>query len=366
MDPDDDPGDAGGELDTNRDLAERLRRRAEQLRAAPAAPQDESELEPVPVPDDLGDDDATPFASGTIGGVDDPDDSELLRRWGEEDHLETGHPDRNWSPLVALLVVLAVIAVVVLVFRTVLADDDDAATAGSAGDRVDAASVLDEEPPSLDDLTADVTVPPGPEEGLGIADKGVTIVEDRFDPARREGTFAVVLENPHDDWLAQGVQVDVEFLDEAGTPIAADSAFVEIVLPSQRVAVAALFFDAPTVPVADMAVKVDVARWRETEPFEGAFTTKDVVTEEAEFSGVKTTFVLRSAFPDDLTDVGVTAVYRGAEGQIVGGADTFVDLLEPAVDTPVEVSLLANIPLEQITATELYPTASFGFVPDED
>ena len=365
MGPDDDPGDAGDELDPNRDLAARLRRRAEQLRAAPAAPQDESELEPVPIPDDLGDDDR-PFGSGTIGGVDDPDDSELLRRWHQEDHLETGHPERNWSPLVVLLVVVAAIALVVLVFRTVLADDGSSSSSRAGGEAADAASVLDEDPPSLDELTADVTVPPGPKEGLGIADKGVTIVEDRFDPARREGTFAVIIENPHDDWLAQGVQVDVEFLDQGGTPVAADNAFVEIVLPGQRVAVAALFFDAPTVPVADMAVKIDVARWRETKPSDGGFTTKDVVTQEAEFSGVHTSLVLRSSFPDPLTDVGVTAVYRGTSGQIVGGADTFIDLLEPGVDTPVELSLLANIPLEAVTATELYPTASFGFVPDED
>ena len=367
MTDDDDPADDGGEeLDPNRDLASRLRRRAEQLRAAPAAPQDETELEPVPLPA-LGPDadpDA-PFATGTLGGVDDPDDSELLRRWEAEDHLETDSPHRNWSPLVALLVVAAVVALIVLAFQLVSGDDSAEGPAGAGGETAEAASVLDEEPPSLDELTADVTVPPGPEEGLRVAEKGVTIVEDRFDPARREGTFAVIIENPHPDWLAQGVQVDVQFLDAAGAPVGGDNGFVEVVLPSQRVAVAALFFDAPTVPVADLGVTVDVARWRETEPFSGGFVTKDVVTEEAEFSGVRTAFVLRSEFPDPLTDVGVTAVYRGGFGEIVGGSDTFVDLLEPDVDTPVELSLLANIPLERITATELYPTASFGFDPDE-
>ena len=360
---DDDPGE---ELDPNRDLASRLRRRAEQLRATPAAPQDETELEPIPLPLPGPDDDSeAPFAAGTLGGVDDPDDSELLRRWEAEDHLETDSPHRNWSPLVALLVVAAVIALIVLAFRLVSGDDAADGPGGGGGEAVEAASVLDEDPPSLDELTADVTVPPGPEQGLAVAEKGVTIVEDRFDPARREGTFAVIIENPHPDWLAQGVQVDVQFLDAAGAPVGADNAFVEVVLPSQRVAVAALFFDAPTVPVADLGVTIDVARWRETEPFSGGFVTEDVVTEEAEFSGVRTSFVLRSEFPEALTDVGITAVYRGPMGQIVGGSDTFVELVEPGVDTPAELSLLANIPLDQIAATELYPAASFGFDPDE-
>lgn len=332
--------------------AAELRRRAERLRAEPLR------ADPIPEPED--------FAAGRIGGVDDPDDSALLRQWAEEDHLEAGSPHRNWSPVIAVVVILAVAAAIAGAFLVVLGgDDDDATGAGTGGGAADGPSVLDAEPPTLDELTADVTVPPGPEVGLSVADKGVTIVEDRFDPARREGTFAVILENPHPDWVAQGVQVDVQFLDGAGAAVGGDSAFVELVLPSQKVAVATLFFDAPTVPVADMSVTVDVARWRETEPVEGGFTVTNVTTEEAEFSGVRTTFALRSAFPDPLTDVGVTVVYRGPFGQIVGGSDTFLDRVDPEIDTPVEVSLLANIPLDQVTATEVYPSASFGFVADE-
>ena len=339
-------------MTADEERAAELRRRAERLRAEPLR------ADPLPEPED--------FAAGRIGGVDDPDDSDLLRRWAEEDHLEAGSPHRNWSPVIAVVVVLAVLAAIAGAFVVVLGSDDGGATdAGPGGETADGPSVLDDEPPSLDELTADVTVPPGPEVGLSVADKGVTIVEDRFDPARREGTFAVILENPHPDWMAQGVQVDVQFLDPAGTAVGGDSAFVELVLPSQRVAVAALFFDAPTVPVADMSVAVDVARWRETGPVEGGFTTTDVTTEEAEFSGVRTTFTLRSTFPEPLTDVGATVVYRGALGQIVGGSDTFLDRVDPEVDTPVEVALLANIALDQVTATEVYPSASFGFVADD-
>ena len=373
MTAEDDPGD---ELDEDNEWAARLRRRAEQLRADPvpvqrstedAAPeQDAQPGEAGHGDDDAEDDDeAEPFAAGTIGGVDDPDLSELLQKWETEAHEESGSPHRNWSPLVAVAVVVAVVAIVALAFGVVLADDDPDDAGGPAGERGEASSVLDDELPSLDELTADVTIPPGPAEGLSIADKGVTVVEDRFDPARREGTFAVIIENPHERWTAQGVQVDVQFLDAAGTPLGGDNGFVEVVLPGQKVAVAALFFDAPTVPVADLSVTLDVARWRETDAVDGTFQTTDVVTEEAEFSGVHSTFVLRSTFEDDLVDVGVTVVYRGPDGRIVGGSDTFVDLLEPHTDTPVEVSLLANITIDQVAITEVYPSASFGFVPDE-
>lgn len=311
-----------------------------------------------PAPDDPGE-------PGGFG--DDPELDALLDRWTDVDHHETAEPKRDWSALFPLVIVVAVVGLAAAGFQLITSGDRDPATDDTPIDgRDQAASVLDEEPPSLDDLISDVTLPPGPETGLVVGEHGTTIVEDRFDPARREGTFAVIIENPHADWLAQGVQVDVTFLDPSGTPIGTDDAFVEIVLPGQRVAVASLFFDAPTVPVADIAVSLDVARWRETEPFEGEFTTTDVTTSEAEFSGVRTTFTLTSSFAEPLTDVGVTAVYRAADGRIVGGYDTFVDLLEPGVDTPVEITLLANIDPAEIVTTEVFPYAGFGFVPDED
>lgn len=293
----------------------------------------------------------------------DPDD--LLSRWAGEEHLEAFHPKRNWAPVVSIVGILALIALVaVLLGATAPGDDADRTAPDDGGRAEDEPSVLDEEAPTLDDLTSEVTAPPGPETGLSTVDKGVSIVEDRFDPARREGTFAAVVVNPNTDWLAQGVQVDVQFIGQDGAPVATDNAFIELVLPDQRVAVAALFFDAPTVPVVDVAVSLDVARWQQVDEVEGGFTTGEVVTSEAEYSGVRTTFTLRSGFADALTDVGVTAVYRDEAGAIIGGADTFVDRLEPGTDTQLEIALLANIPIERVAATELYPAASFGYLPE--
>ncbi len=347
----------GDDTPAESDLIRRLRLRAEELRAGDVS------AEPEPEPDDEHDD---PFAGwADLSPTVDPDSRDLLTQWADEEHIQTEHPDRNWTPLVIAIVVLIIVGILALGVRFALGGDSDDVTSDARGDGSEAPSVTDADPPTLDDLTADVTVPPGPAEGLSIADKGVTIVEDRFDTARREGTFAVIIDNPHAEWLAQGVQVDVKLLDEAGNDVGNDSAFLEVILPGQKVAVGALFFDAPTVPVVDLDVTLDVARWRETGGFDGSFAVGEVLTEEAEFSGVRTTFPLRSDFPEPLTDTGVTAVYRGPDGRIVGGSDTYVDLLEPGVDTPVEISLLANIPLENITATEIYPAAGFGFVPDQ-
>ena len=296
------------------------------------------------------------------GGSDD-----LLQRWADEDQLTTVEPSRNWSNLVAVVVLVAVVGLGFLGARALLAGSEarDRAATGPAGEDAEAGSVLADDPPSLDDLTSSVTLPPGPDEGLAVAEQGITVVEDRFDATRREGTYAVLVDNPHDDWLAQGVQVQVTFLGQDGQPLGTDQGFIEVVLPSQRVAVASLFFDAPSEPVVGMDIAIDVARWRRTEPFDGGFELADVVTGPAEFSGVVTDFSITSTFDDDLTDVGVTAVYRNADGAVIGGSDTFLDLLEPGVATPAQITLLANVTIEDVASTELYPSAAYGFVPGE-
>ena len=408
------PGAPSGPSD---ETIARLRSRAEQLRAAreireqaeapapPPEPEPEPPVAEVELPaaevhdvsakeqgelrsfDDLGhdhdDDDAfagilaagAPLtgAEDLVGGAEpfahaiaDPETERLMDRWAEEEGDEAVAPRRNWTPLIALLVVVAVVGVAFFGARALItsSSDDETATGGLPGRDDDEGSVLDRDTPSLEDLTSDVTLPPGPDAGLQVADQGITVVPDRFDESRREGTFAVVVRNPHDDWLAQGVQVTVTFLDGGGAPLGADDGFVEVVLPGQSVAVASLFFDAPTVPVAGLDVQIEVARWRETGTVPGGFTVSEVQTGEAEFSGVRTTFQIRSDFDEPLTDVNVTAVYRAADGRIIGGYDTFVERLDPGVATPAEIDLLANVDPAQIVTTELYPSAAFGSVPD--
>lgn len=344
-------GEADGPAAPSEETIARLRTRAEELRA---------EAQPAPSTSDRD-----PFDG--LGAAD-PATTALLDRWTEQAPGEAVEPRRNWSPVIAVAVVLAVVALAFVGGRALISGSEG----GNQADRPDraggddATSVLQGDVPSLEDLTSDVTLPPGPDQPLQVAGQGVTVVPDRFEPNRREGTFAVVLANPHERWLAQGVQVTVTFVDDAGTTLGTDNGFVEVVLPAQQVAVASLFFDAPTVPVARMDVAVDVARWRETGAVDGAFAVTDVRTGDAEFGGVRTTFAITSGFEEPLTDVGVTAVYRAADGRIIGGYDTLLERLDPGVPTPAEIELLANVDRADIASTELYPTAAFGSVPDGD
>lgn len=345
------------------DTVERLRRRADSLRSrAPGGA--------GTPPGDAGDGTATgadevadPPSSGAF--FDSEDHDHLVRRWADTEQVETVEPRLNWSNLVALVVVAGAVALAVfgawsLIERSGSSEDGSGAPGSADGD-----PVLEDDAPTLEDLGSGATLPPGPDGGLAVVDHGVTVVTDRFDDSRREGSFAVILRNPHESWLAQGVQVHIRLVGPEGGVLGDDSSFVEVVLPEQEVAVASLFLDAPTEPVADLDVDVDIARWRQTGPFDGRFTIRDVETAGAELSGVVTTFEIVSGFDRPLTDVGITAVYRGADGAVLGGYDTFIEELEPDEATAGEIALLANIEIDDVASTELYPTATFGFIPDE-
>lgn len=288
------------------------------------------------------------------GEVGDPEGSELLRRWGEIDGPETLHPSHNWSTLIAAAVVVVLVAAVVGV--VVLAVPDDRPSTPPE-DEATTLSDLGPGAPAPDEPTTDLTEPPAPADGLTVAERGVTVVADRFDASRREATFGAVVVNPNPGWTARGVQIGVELLDEAGNATRRDDAFIEIVLPDQRVAVAGLLFDAPAEPVVDVGLRIDVARWEETGPVAGGFTTADIVTAEADLTGLRTTFDLRSEFPAAVSDVRVTAVYRDDAGAVVAGADTVIGRLEPNVTTPAEIALPTPVPADRVAGTELYVTA---------
>ena len=245
------------------ELASRLRRRAEQLRPSPRSPKNpknpKNPRNTCPPP-------------GRSAASTTPSTPSCCACWAEEEQLETLHPRRNWSPAhrrggrgsPCCWPSSSPSAFALSDARRTTAPD-----AGAGAARAPARCSTSPRP-SLDDLTAEVTIPPGPDIGLSVADKGVTIVEDRFDPGRREGTFAAIIDNPNPDWLAQGVQVDVQFLDEAGAA-GRRRQRVRRARPARPAGGGRARCSSmpPPCPSPTLTVTVDVARWRETEPLDG-------------------------------------------------------------------------------------------------
>lgn len=185
---------------------------------------------------------------------------------------------------------------------------------------------------------------------LVVAEQGVSSFPDPYDITATLGGYGVVVENPNPDLLAAGVRVTTRVLDPAGAELLVDHALVNAVMPGQRMALGRTLIE-PVEDPTSLAVEVQVSSWLRPDSA-GAITASDVVTEPEPNGGAVTRFVLRSSLPQAEEGVDVTAVYRAADGRILGAESTVVATVAPNVDVPGQIRLLSPIP--DLAATEIY------------
>ena len=140
---------------------------------------------------------------------------------------------------------------------------------------------------------------------------------DPFDPRATLGGYGVVIENPNPDVMATGVRVVTRILDDAGTELLVDSALLNAVLPDQRMAVGRTLVE-PIEGPTQLEVAIEVSEWLEPASTEGRLAATAVVTEPEEAGGSVTRFNVISTWPDEEEGVDVTAIYRAADGRILG------------------------------------------------
>jgi hypothetical protein len=83
-----------------------------------------------------------------------------------------------------------------------------------------------------------------------------------------------------------------------------------------------------------------------------------VVTEPEEAGGSVTRFTVRSTWPDTEEGVDVTAVYRAADGRILGAESTTIATVAPDQPEAVQIRLLAPIP--DLATTEVLVGRGFS------
>lgn len=267
-------------------------------------------------------------------------------------------PSISWRrvALVGVIVVGLGITVARLLFAVGDEDSDDARSTSptdEAGHVVTDPSVL---LPQIDDLIDGAELPAGPPGGLAIGDQGNTVVADRFDATKHEGTFAAIILNPHQGWQAESVEVRSDLVAEDGTVIDTSTALLDVVRPGQTVAVAGLIVDVGDRSSATLSSTVRVARWREVAAAAGAIEVADVETRAAPLTGITTTMTARSTFDQPAENIVVVAVYRRSDGSIIGGFDAVVDRIDPGQQVDVSIDLPTNIDAAEIASTEVYTT----------
>lgn len=201
------------------------------------------------------------------------------------------------------------------------------------------------------------TAPPLTGRPVEVVEQGVSSFPDPVDPTATLGGYGVVLENPNAEVMATGVRVVSRILDEAGTELLVDNALLNAVMPRQRMAVGRTLIE----PIEDpmfLDVTVEVTAWLLPASTDGRLVAEDVVTEPEEAGGSVTRFTVRSSWPEPEDGVDVTAVYRAADGRILGAE--FTTLATVGVNEPVNGQIRLLSPIPDLAATEVFVGRGFA------
>jgi hypothetical protein len=202
--------------------------------------------------------------------------------------------------------------------------------------------------------TTEAPVPAG--DPLLVVDQGVASYPDPFDVTATLGGYGVVLENPNPDVMATGVRVITRILDPAGTELLVDSALLNGILPGQRMAVGRTLIE-PIEEPTQLDIRVEVSAWLLPADADGRFVAEGAVTEPEEAGGSITRFTVTSTWPSIEEGVDATAVYRAADGRILGAESTAVDV-SPDAPTTAQIRLLSPIP--DLATTEVFVGRGFA------
>ncbi len=187
-------------------------------------------------------------------------------------------------------------------------------------------------------------------EPLVVVEQGVSSFPDPLDPNATLGGYGAVLLNPNPDLLASGVRVVTRILDPAGGELLVDSTLLNGVMPGQRMALGRTLIE-PIVDPTQLVITVEVGAWLRPAA-EGFLTANGVVTEPEPNGGAVTRFVVRSTWPEPEEGVDATAIYRAADGRILGAESTTLASVPPNAEAPGAIRLLSPIP--DLATTEVF------------
>jgi hypothetical protein len=188
-------------------------------------------------------------------------------------------------------------------------------------------------------------------EPLVIAEQGVSSFPDPFDRTATLGGYGIILQNPNAELMATGVRVVARILDPAGVELLVDSTLLNAVMPGQRMALGRTLIE-PIANPTQLAVTVEVSTWLRPASPDGLLSADGIVTEPEPNGGAITRFTVHSTWPEQEEGVDVTAIYRAADGRILGAEATVLALVPPSGQVAGQIRLLSPIP--DLATTEVF------------
>jgi hypothetical protein len=260
-----------------------------------------------------------------------------------------GPGQQNKTPLYVAIGVVATIALVALIVMLTGGDDDDPAGP-------DNPPITDPRTPTTATVET-VDDPSGPDDPPS-GDATVEVVETGFSNFtggldERSGAYGFVVENTGDG-LATDIQISVSAYDAGGTALASASHTVYVLRPGEQMGIGDEFFGTTLsgeIDSIDVQVSEPSEYGADDVPTEGALTAEGITTRADEYS-LSTTFTAKSTYGQQIDYPSAYAIYRDADGNIVGGSRGSLDFLPANGSAAGEVTSWDVIP--NVATTEIY------------
>lgn len=184
-----------------------------------------------------------------------------------------------------------------------------------------------EAPPATPTVATEepTATPDTSQQDLAIVNSGWSRFKGKYDSGQQLG-YGITVKNPNPAWVAQGVDVAIDFLDKTGGVVdTVDETFAAI-LPGQTVAWADVQSDfaGDWTQVAKMEVTLAEPDWLPAEGAYGKYTFTKIAMRRDTLGDLTVTARLNSTFAKELENPQAVAVFYRA-GRIVGGGYTFVE-----------------------------------------
>jgi hypothetical protein len=258
-----------------------------------------------------------------------------------------GTPNR--TPLFVAIGVVVAIAMVALVVVLTSGDDEPSEPTTSPSTEQPEQTGGPGTTASPDTTAAE----PSGDATVAVVESGFSNFMGGFDQDERSVAYGFIVENSGGD-IATDITISVSAYDAAGTAVASGSHTIYVLRPGQKMGVGDEFFGdtfAADVDRIDVQVSEPSGLGSEDVPTEGELTAEGITTTADDYS-VTTKFTAKSTYAEQLDYPSAYAVYRNAEGAIIGGSTGTVDFIPASGSVAAEVRSWEAIP--NIATTEIF------------
>lgn len=185
--------------------------------------------------------------------------------------------------------------------------------------------------------------------GSGRPADSIRVLDSGFTWDQETLSYSFTAENTAQDTSMEETHVQVNVYDETGEPIGSDTGMIDFILPGQVVAYAG------HVPLLKQPERISLSFTVENEATVESVRTFERIDGrfEATSFGGRVVAPVKNPYDKELRRLKVVAVLRKADGKILNGGSTILEVLPPRGESIVTIDVL-GVPPEPPTTVDVY------------